>query len=142
MPVERTLIVIKPDGVRRGLVGEVIARFERKGFKIRALKMLWMTREQAEQFYEVHRGKPFYEELVKFVTSGPVVAMVIEGDSAISVARIMIGATDGRKAQPGTIRGDYSLSILENVVHASDSEESFHREFKVLFHDLEVVPEY
>jgi len=142
MPVERTLIVIKPDGVKRGLVGEVIARFERKGFKIRALKMLWMTREQAEQFYEVHRGKPFYEELVKFVTSGPVVAMVIEGDSAISVARIMIGATDGRKAQPGTIRGDYSLSILENVVHASDSEESFHREFKVLFHDLEVVPEY
>jgi len=142
MPVERTLIVIKPDGVRRGLVGEVIARFERKGFKIRALKMLWMTREQAEQFYEVHRGKPFYEELVNFVTSGPVVAMVIEGDSAISVARLMIGATDGRKAQPGTIRGDYSLSILENVVHASDSEESFHREFKVLFHDLEVVPEY
>jgi len=142
MPVERTLIVIKPDGVRRGLVGEVIARFEKKGFKIRALKMLWMTREQAEQFYEVHRGKPFYEELVNFVTSGPVVAMVIEGDSAISVARLMIGATDGRKAQPGTIRGDYSLSILENVVHASDSEESFHREFKVLFHDLEVVPEY
>ena len=142
MPVERTLIVIKPDGVRRGLVGEVIARFEKKGFKIRALKMLWMTREQAEQFYEVHRGKPFYEELVKFITSGPVVAMVIEGDSAISVARLMIGATDGRKAQPGTIRGDYSLSILENVVHASDSEESFHREFKVLFHDLEVVPEY
>jgi nucleoside-diphosphate kinase len=142
MPVERTLIVIKPDGVRRGLVGEILSRFERKGFRIRALKMLWMTREQAEQFYEVHRGKPFYEELVKFITSGPVVAAVIEGESAISVVRLMIGATDGRKAQPGTIRGDYSLSVLENVIHASDSEESFHKEFKVLFSDLEVVPDY
>ncbi|MFZ8794447.1 MAG: nucleoside-diphosphate kinase [Acidilobaceae archaeon] len=142
MPVERTLIVIKPDGVRRGLVGEILSRFERKGFRIRALKMLWMTREQAEQFYEVHRGKHFYEELVKFITSGPVVAAVVEGESAISVVRLMIGATDGRKAQPGTIRGDYSLSVLENVIHASDSEESFHKEFKVLFSDLEVIPDY
>ncbi len=142
MPVERTLIVIKPDAVRRGLVGEIISRFERKGFKLRALKMLWMTREQAEQFYEVHRGKPFYEELVKFITSGPVVAAIIEGESAISVTRLMIGATDSRKAQPGTIRGDYSLSILENIIHASDSEESFHKEYKVLFNDLEIVPEY
>jgi len=142
MPLERTLVVVKPDGVRRGLVGEVISRFERKGFRLKALKMTWMTREQAEQFYEVHRGKPFYEELVKFVTSGPVVAMILEGESAISVARIMIGVTDGRKAQPGTIRGDYSLSILENIVHASDSEESFYREYKVLFNDLEVVSDY
>ncbi|MCC6044074.1 MAG: nucleoside-diphosphate kinase [Acidilobaceae archaeon] len=142
MPLERTLVVVKPDGVRRGLVGEVISRFERKGFRLKALKMTWMTREQAEQFYEVHRGKPFYEELVKFVTSGPVVAMILEGESAISVARIMIGVTDGRKAQPGTIRGDYSLSILENIVHASDSEESFYREYKVLFSDLEVVSDY
>ncbi len=142
MPVERTLIVIKPDAVRRGLVGEIISRFERKGFKLRALKMLWMTREQAEQFYEVHRGKPFYEELVKFITSGPVVAAIIEGESAISVTRLMIGATDSRKAQPGTIRGDYSLSILENIIHASDSEESFYKEYKVLFNDLEIVPEY
>jgi nucleoside-diphosphate kinase len=142
MPLERTLVVVKPDGVRRGLVGEVISRFERKGFRLKALKMTWMTREQAEQFYEVHRGKPFYEELVKFVTSGPVVAMILEGESAVSVARIMIGVTDGRKAQPGTIRGDYSLSILENIVHASDSEESFYREYKVLFSDLEVVSDY
>jgi nucleoside-diphosphate kinase len=142
MPLERTLVVVKPDGVRRGLVGEVISRFERKGFILKALKMTWMTREQAEQFYEVHRGKPFYEELVKFITSGPVVAMILEGESAISVARIMIGVTDGRKAQPGTIRGDYSLSILENIVHASDSEESFYREYKVLFSDLEVVSDY
>ncbi|MDM7274906.1 MAG: nucleoside-diphosphate kinase [Thermoprotei archaeon] len=142
MPVERTLIVVKPDGVRRGLVGEVISRLERKGLRIRALKMLWMSREQAEEFYSVHKGKPFYDELVKFTQSGPVVAVVVEGDSAISVVRTMIGPTDGRKAPPGTIRGDYSLSILENIVHASDSEESYAREFKVVFRESEVMPDY
>ncbi|MEM0490966.1 MAG: nucleoside-diphosphate kinase [Acidilobaceae archaeon] len=142
MSIERTLIVIKPDAVRRGLVGEIISRFEKKGFKIRALKMLWMTREQAEEFYSVHRGKGFYEELVKFASSGPIVALIIEGDSAISVARQMIGVTDGRKAQPGTIRGDYSLSILENVIHASDSEESYMKEVKVIFTDTDIVPSY
>ncbi|MEM0365932.1 MAG: nucleoside-diphosphate kinase [Acidilobaceae archaeon] len=142
MSIERTLIVIKPDAVRRGLVGEIISRFEKKGFKIRALKMLWMTREQAEEFYSVHRGKGFYEELVKFASSGPIVALIIEGDSAINVARQMIGVTDGRKAQPGTIRGDYSLSILENVIHASDSEESYMKEVKVIFTDTDIVPSY
>jgi len=140
--VQRTLIVIKPDGVKRGLVGEIISRFERKGFKIKALKMVWLSREQAEEFYSVHKGKHFFEDLVSFVTSGPVVAMVIEGDEAIEVARLMIGATDGRKAQPGTIRGDYSLSIQENVVHASDSPESFEREFRVIFREDEVVGDY
>jgi nucleoside-diphosphate kinase len=140
--VERTLVLVKPDGVRRGLVGEVISRFERKGLKIRALKMLWMTREQAEEFYSVHRDKPFYKDLVDFITSGPIVAMVLEGDSAISVVRLMIGATDGRKAQPGTIRGDFALSIQDNVVHASDSPESFEREFRVVFSDNDVVPDY
>ena len=142
MVVQRTLIVIKPDGVKRGLVGEIISRFERKGFKIKALKMVWLSREQAEEFYSVHKGKHFFEDLVSFVTSGPVVAMVIEGDEAIEVARLMIGATDGRKAQPGTIRGDYSLSIQENVVHASDSPESFEREFRVIFREDEVVGDY
>ncbi len=142
MAVEKTLVLVKPDGVRRGLVGEVISRFERKGLKIRALKMLWMSREQAEEFYSVHRDKPFFRDLVEFITSGPIVAMVLEGDSAIKVVRLMIGATDGRKAQPGTIRGDYALSIQENVVHASDSRESFEREFKVVFREEEVVPEY
>jgi nucleoside-diphosphate kinase len=142
MAVERTLIVVKPDGVRRGLVGEIISRFERKGFKIKALKMLWMSREQAEEFYSVHKGKHFFEDLIKFVTSGPVVAMIIEGDEAISVARLMIGATDGRKAQPGTIRGDFALSIQENVVHASDSKESFEREYRVIFRDDEIVGDY
>lgn len=139
MPVERTLIVVKPDGVRRGLVGEVISRFERKGFRIVALKMLRMDRKLAEEFYSVHRGKHFFEDLVEFVTSGPVVAMVIEGDSAIEVARLMIGATDGRKAAPGTIRGDYSLSIQENVVHASDSKESYEREARLLFSEEELA---
>ena len=142
MAVEKTLVLVKPDGVRRGLIGEVISRFERKGLKIRALKMLWMTREQAEEFYSVHRDKPFFGELVEFITSGPIVAMVLEGDSAISVVRLMIGSTDGRKAQPGTIRGDFALSIQDNVVHASDSPESFEREFRVVFSDEEVVPDY
>ena len=125
MAVQKTLVLVKPDGVRRGLIGEVISRFERKGLKIRALKMLWMSREQAEEFYSVHREKPFFNDLVEFITSGPIVAMVLEGDEAISVVRLMIGATDGRKAAPGTIRGDFALSIQDNVVHASDSPESF-----------------
>ncbi|MCE4600651.1 MAG: nucleoside-diphosphate kinase [Desulfurococcales archaeon] len=142
MAVEKTLVLVKPDGVKRGLIGEVISRFERKGLKIRALKMLWMTREQAQEFYSVHRDKPFYNDLVDFITSGPIVAMVLEGDEAISVVRLMIGATDGRKASPGTIRGDYALSIQNNIVHASDSKESFDREFPVVFKSEEVVPEY
>lgn len=136
---ERTLVVVKPDGVRRGLIGEVISRLERKGFKIVALKMLKMSREQAEEFYAVHRTKPFFEELVAFASSGPVVAMIVEGDSAISVVRQMIGATDGRKAAPGTIRGDFSLSVLENIVHASDSLESFEKEHKIIFNASEIV---
>ncbi|MCE4599124.1 MAG: nucleoside-diphosphate kinase [Desulfurococcales archaeon] len=139
MAVEKTLVLVKPDGVSRGLVGEVISRFERKGFRIKALKMLRMTREQAEEFYSVHRGKHFYNDLVDFITSGPIVAMILEGDSAIEVVRLMIGATDGRKAAPGTIRGDYSLSIQNNIVHASDSRESYEREVKVIFKPEEIV---
>ncbi len=131
--VERTFVMIKPDGVRRGLIGEVISRFERKGLKIVALKMLHMTREQAEELYSVHRDKPFFNDLVEFVTSGPVVVMIVEGESAISVVRTLIGPTDGRKAPPGTIRGDFALSIQENIVHASDSPESFEREHKIFF---------
>ncbi|MEB3851776.1 MAG: nucleoside-diphosphate kinase [Desulfurococcales archaeon] len=142
MAVERTLVLVKPDGVRRGLVGEVISRFEKKGLKLRALRMLWMTREQAEEFYSVHREKPFFRDLVEFITSGPIVAMVLEGDSAISVVRLMIGSTDGRKAAPGTIRGDFALSIQDNVVHASDSPESFEREFRVVFSEEDVVGDY
>ncbi len=138
MSVERTLVLVKPDGVKRGLIGEVISRFERKGLKIKALKMIWLTRSKAEEFYSVHRGKPFFESLIKFMTSAPIVAMILEGDSAISVVRLMIGTTDGRKASPGTIRGDYALSVQENVVHASDSPESAEREINVIFNKDEI----
>ncbi len=139
MGVERTLVMIKPDGVRRGLIGEVISRIERKGLKIKALKMFRFTREQAEEFYKVHRGKHFFKDLIDFITSGPVVAMVVEGDSAISVVRLMIGPTDGRQAPPGTIRGDFSLSKQYNIVHASDSPESAEFEIKVVFRDDEII---
>ncbi len=142
MAVEKTLVLVKPDGVKRGLIGEVISRFEKKGLKIRALKMIWLSKEKAQEFYSVHKDKPFFNDLVEFITSGPIIAMVLEGDSAISVVRLMIGATDGRKAAPGTIRGDFALSIQDNVVHASDSSESFEREFKVIFTETEIVPEY
>lgn len=139
MSVERTLVLVKPDGVKRGLIGEIISRFERKGLKIKALKMLWFTREQAEEFYSVHREKPFFESLIEFMTSGPIVAMVLEGDMAVSVVRRIIGPTDGREAPPGTIRGDFSLSKSQNVVHASDSPESAEREIKVIFKDEEIL---
>ncbi|MEB2792829.1 MAG: nucleoside-diphosphate kinase [Caldisphaeraceae archaeon] len=137
--IERTLLLVKPDGVRRGLIGEVISRLERKGFKIVALKMVMMSKEVAEEFYSVHKDKPFYKDLVEFITSGPIVGIIIEGDSAISIARTIIGATDARKAQPGTIRGDFGLSIQENVVHASDSLESYNREYKIIFRDDEII---
>lgn len=137
--IERTLVLVKPDGVRRGLIGEVISRFERKGFRIVALKMIRMSREKAMDFYSVHKDKPFFKDLVEFMTSGPIVAMILEGDSAVSVVREIIGTTDGRKASPGTIRGDFALSIQENVVHASDSPESFERESKVIFSDEDYI---
>lgn len=130
---ERTLIVIKPDAVRRGLVGEILSRFERKGFSIRELKMLTLSREQAEEFYSPHVGKDFFQDLVDFITSGPVVAAVLEGDWAIQAVRLMIGPTRSYEAPPGTIRGDLSLGVQQNVVHASDSAESFEREYRVLF---------
>ncbi len=130
---EETLIVIKPDGVKRGLVGETISRFERKGLKIKALKMHRFTKEEAERFYSVHREKPFFGELVEFITSGPVVAAILEGRNAIDVVRLMIGATDSAKAAPGTIRGDFGLELTANIIHASDSNESFDRESKVIF---------
>ncbi len=142
MGVEKTLVLVKPDGVKRGLIGEVISRFEKKGLKLRALKMIWLSRDKAEEFYSVHRDKFFFNSLVDFITSGPIVAMVLEGDSAINVVRLMIGSTDGRKAAPGTIRGDFALDIQNNIVHASDSEESFQREFKVIFKEDDIVPEY
>lgn len=139
MVVERTLILIKPDGVERGLIGEIISRFEKKGFRIIGLKMLKFNRELAEKFYSVHKGKEFFNELVNYIASGPVVAMVIEGESAIKVSRTIIGPTDGREAPPGTIRGDYSLSKLKNTVHASDSVDSASYEISVIFNEHELM---
>jgi nucleoside-diphosphate kinase len=131
-------VIIKPDGVRRGLVGEILSRFERKGFKIRALKMIRLSREQAEKLYDIHFGKSFFNDLVNYMTSGPVVAVILEGDNAVNAVRLMIGPTDGSKAPPGTIRGDYSLSIRENVIHASDSIERVEHEISVIFKPEEI----
>ena len=130
---ERTLIVVKPDGVRRGLVGRVISRFEDKGFRVVDLRLLSLGRAQAESFYSPHTHKPFFPELVRFITSGPVIVAILDGDSAVEVARKMIGLTKGTDALPGTVRGDFTLGITENIIHASDSAESFARESGILF---------
>ena len=135
---ERTLVLLKPDAVNRRLIGEIIARFEKRGLKIVAMKMLWVTRELAEKHYEMHRGKPFYESLLDYITSSPIVAIVLEGEQAIEVVRKMMGKTNGVEAEPGTIRGDYSLSIQNNLVHGSDSEESAKREISLFFTDDEI----
>ena len=133
---QRTLVLLKPDTVRRGLVGEVLGRFEAKGLRIVAMDQRTIDAELADQHYAEHVEKAFYPPLRDFVTSGPLVAMVLEGDEAIEVIRALNGATDGRKAAPGTIRGDLSLSNRENLVHGSDSEESAAREIKIWFPDL------
>jgi len=130
---EKTLFIVKPDAVARNLVGKVISRFERKGFKILKLKMFTFTQEQAEKFYDVHKDKPFFGELTSFITSGSVVAAIIEGNNAIATARIMIGATKSFEAEPGSIRGDFGLGLSDNIIHASDSQESFDHESRVAF---------
>jgi nucleoside-diphosphate kinase len=130
---EETLVVLKPDAVQRRLVGTILARFERRGFNIKKLKLVTMSSSEAAEFYEVHKGQPFYPELMQFITSGPVVAVILEGRSAISVVRKMIGATDSVQAAPGTIRGDFGLGSRDNVIHASDSSESYSRESKIIF---------
>ena len=131
--MERTLILVKPDAFARGLTGEIIARFERKGLRIVALQHMTMSEELASRHYAEHEGKPFFGELVEFITSGPIVAMVLEGDSAITAARQVIGATNPLEASPGSIRGDYALEVGQNMVHGSDSPESAEREAKLFF---------
>ncbi len=133
---QRTLVLLKPDTVRRGLVGEVLSRFEGKGLTLVTLEMRTISTEMADQHYAEHVDRDFYPPLRAFVTSGPLVAAVLEGDEAVEVVRAINGATDGRKAAPGTIRGDWSLSNRENLVHGSDSEESAKREIKLWFPDL------
>lgn len=131
--MERTLILIKPDAFERRLTGMVIARFERKGLTIAALKRMVLPRETAEEHYSEHHGKPFYEALVEFITSGPLVAMVLEGHEAVEAARQVIGATDPLEAAPGSIRGEHGLEVRTNLVHGSDSPESAHREISLFF---------
>ena len=131
--VEKSLILIKPDGVRRGLIGEVISRFERRGFTIVDMKMLTVSSELADAHYQEHVDKPFYPGLKAYITSGPIIAFVIEGESAVRVTRQMVGATDPADAEPGTIRGTYALTKSENVIHASDSVESATREISLYF---------
>ena len=134
--MERTLILVKPDAFARGLTGEIIARFERKGLRIVALKHMRVTEDLAKQHYAEHEGKPFFGELVEFITSGPIVAMVLEGEEAIRAARQVIGATNPLEAAPGSIRGDFAIAVGQNMVHGSDSPESGRREAGLFFPEL------
>jgi nucleoside-diphosphate kinase len=136
MPIQRTLVLLKPDAVRRGLVGKLIDRYESRGLTILALEQRTIDEAQADRHYAEHVERDFYPPLRAFVTSGPLVAMVLEGDEAVDVVRGINGATDGRKAAPGTVRGDYSLSNRENLVHGSDSPESAEREIAIWFPGL------
>lgn len=133
MAVEQTLIVVKPDGFKRQLTGKILARFEQKGFLIKNLKSYNFTKEKAQEFYSVHKDKPFFGELVSFISSGTVVACILEGNNAVNTVRIMIGATKSFEAAPGTIRGDFGLGFTDNIIHASDSPESFIKESRVIF---------
>jgi len=130
---EQTLIVIKPDAFERKLTGIILSRFENKGFLIKELKSYIFTKEKAEEFYSDHKNKPFFSELVSFISSSTVVACILEGDNAINIVRQMIGSTRSFEAQPGTIRGDYGLGITNNIIHASDSNESYIKESNVIF---------
>lgn len=130
---DETLILIKPDGLERGLIGKIISRFEERGFLVRNMKYLRLTEEAAKTFYSSHHEKPFFPELVEFITSGPIVACVLNGSNAVSVVRTMIGSTKAFEALPGTIRGDFGLGITDNLIHASDSVESFIKESHVIF---------
>ena len=134
--MDRTLILVKPDAFARNLTGEIISRFERKGLRIAALKYMTMDLGLAQQHYGEHEGKPFFEELVTFITSGPLVAMVLEGDEAVRAARQVIGATNPLEAAPGSIRGDFAVEVGQNMVHGSDSPESAEREARLFFPDL------
>lgn len=136
---QRTLILLKPDCVHRRLVGEVTRRFEQKGLRLVGLKLLHAGNDLAQKHYAVHKGKPFYESLLRFLTSGPTVAMVWEGREAVAVARNLIGATDGTKAAPGTLRGDFAISVQNNLVHGSDSQENAGAEVALWFRADELV---
>jgi nucleoside-diphosphate kinase len=137
--MQRTLILLKPDCVQRRLVGAVTHRLEQKGLRLAGLKLVQASRQLAEKHYAVHKGKPFYESLLKFITAGPTVAMVWEGPEAVAVARNLIGPTDGTKATPGTIRGDHAISVQNNLVHGSDSPENAAAEIALWFRPDELI---
>lgn len=140
MPLERTLSIVKPDGVGRNLIGEVYRRFEQAGLRIVAARMQQLSQREAEGFYAVHRERPFFADLVRYMTSGPVMVQVLEGEGAIARNREIMGATDPKKAAPGTIRADLATSIEQNVVHGSDSAETAAREIAYFFREIELFP--
>ncbi len=140
MPIERTLSIVKPDGVGRNLIGEVYRRFEQVGLHVIAARMMHLSQAEAEGFYGVHRERPFFKDLVKFMTSGPVMVQVLEGEGAIAKNREVMGATDPKKADKGTIRADLATSIDENIVHGSDAPDTAAREISYFFREIEVCP--
>ncbi|MFO8034218.1 MAG: nucleoside-diphosphate kinase [Candidatus Bipolaricaulota bacterium] len=137
--MEQTLVLLKPDALKRRLVGRIIRRIEDKGLRIAATKLMWLPRELAERHYSEHREKPFFQELVRFITAGPLVAMVVEGDEAINIVRRLMGKTNPKQAEPGTIRGDFGLAVTCNLVHGSDSPESARREIPLFFTREEIL---
>jgi nucleoside-diphosphate kinase len=140
MAVERTLSIVKPDGVAKNLIGEVYRRFEKAGLQVVAAKMLRLRQDQAEGFYAVHKARPFYADLVRYMTSGPVMVQVLEGENAIKANRDIMGATNPKQAAPGTIRADFAASIEENVVHGSDAPETAKAEIAFFFSEAEICP--
>ncbi len=137
--MERTFLMVKPDGVQRNLMGEIVSRFENKGFQLVGAKLMQITEELAEQHYGEHKERPFFGELVEFITSGPVFAMVWEGENVISTARLLVGATNPTESAPGTIRGDFAVTVGKNIIHGSDSSESAVREIGLFFKEEELV---
>ena|SRR5690625_1635627 len=137
--MEQTFLMVKPDGVQRNLIGEIVHRFERKGFKLAGAKLMMVSEDLAENHYAEHKERPFFGELVEFITSGPVFAMVWEGENVISTARDMMGKTNPAEAAAGTVRGDYGVTVGKNIIHGSDSSESAEREISLFFHKEELV---
>lgn len=140
MALERTLSIVKPDGVQKNLIGEVFRRFEQAGLRVIAARMMQLTQRQAEGFYAVHRERPFYRDLVRYMTSGPVMVQVLEGENAVARIRDVMGATDPKQAAPGTIRADLAASIEQNVVHGSDAADTAAREIRFFFSDSDICP--
>jgi len=137
--MERTYLMIKPDAVQRGLIGEIVSRFEKKGLMLRGMKFMLISKELAEKHYGEHKGKKFYDPLISYITSGPVLAMVWEGEDAVAVCRGMMGKTNPKESAPGTIRGDYGIQTGRNIIHGSDSPESAEREISIFFRPGEIV---